>query len=181
MYVEDLDADGKDEILVHKKSPKGDQSSIMRVLSLNDDGENFTEALLPSAPQVYGQRGQLYIADYKGNGQNYDILVQRSGNDHGLLYSVTLGSNDHFQGEAENDTLSGGNGRDGLYGYGGNDSLLGDNGSDPSMAELKMISSTEVRDTTCFTAMRAVILLSWPRTWAGIPSATLRMARTLSS
>jgi len=130
LYVEDLDADGKDKILVHKKSPKGDQSSIMRVLSLNDDEENFTEALLPSAPQVYGQRGQLYIADYKGNGQNDDILVQRSGNDDGLLYSVTLGSNDHLQGGAENDTLSGGKGNDGLYGYGGNDSLLGDSGND---------------------------------------------------
>jgi len=71
-----------------------------------------------------------YIADYKGNGQNDDILVQRSGNDHGLLYSVTLGSNDHLQGGAGNDSLSGGNGNDGLYGYRGNDSLLGDNGND---------------------------------------------------
>ncbi|MBO1347438.1 MAG: VCBS repeat-containing protein [Hormoscilla sp. GUM202] len=77
MYVEDLDGDGKDEILVQKKSPEGEQSRTSRVLSLND-GQNFTEYPLPSAPQVNGQDGQLYIADYKGNGQNDDILVQRS-------------------------------------------------------------------------------------------------------
>ncbi|MBO1351937.1 MAG: VCBS repeat-containing protein [Hormoscilla sp. GUM202] len=61
LYVEDLDADGKDEILVHEESrlSQPNRSRIMRVLSLNDDGENFTEALLPSAPQVYGQGGQL--------------------------------------------------------------------------------------------------------------------------
>ncbi|MBO1346145.1 MAG: hypothetical protein EBE86_001505 [Hormoscilla sp. GUM202] len=129
LYVEDLDGDGKDEILVQKKYPRGDRSRTSRVLSSND-GENFTEYLLPSALQVNGQSGQLYIADYKGNGQNDDILVQRFGFDEALRYSLTLGSNDYLQGGAGNDTLSGGNGSDGLYGHGGNDSLLGDSGND---------------------------------------------------
>ncbi|MBO1346609.1 MAG: hypothetical protein EBE86_004075 [Hormoscilla sp. GUM202] len=94
-----------------------------------NDGQDFTEYRLPSALQVNGQGGQLYIADYNGNGQNDDILVQRFGNE-APLYSVTLGSNDYLQGGARNDTLEGGNGRDGLYGHGGKDSLLGDSGND---------------------------------------------------
>ncbi|MBC6420305.1 MAG: hypothetical protein GDA38_01090 [Hormoscilla sp. SP12CHS1] len=129
LYVEDLDSDGKDEILVQKKYPRGDRSRTLRVLSLNDDERNFTEYLLPSALQVNGEGGQLYIADYNGNGQNDDILVQRFKNE-AQLYSVTLGNNDYLQGGAINDTLSGGNGSDGLYGHEGNDSLLGDSGND---------------------------------------------------
>ncbi|MBC6452051.1 MAG: VCBS repeat-containing protein, partial [Hormoscilla sp. SP5CHS1] len=89
LYVEDLDGDGKDEILVQKKYPRGDRSRTLRVLSLNDDERNFTEYLLPSALQVNGEGGQLYIADYNGNGQNDDILVQRFKNE-AQLYSVTL-------------------------------------------------------------------------------------------
>jgi len=127
LYVEDLDGDGKDEILVQKKSARGDRSRTSRVLSLND-GQNFTEYLLPEALQVDGQSGQLYIADYNGNGQNDEILVQHSGNNQALLYSLV--SNDYLQGGAGNDPLSGGNGSDGLYGHGGNDCLLGDSGND---------------------------------------------------
>ncbi|MBC6481415.1 MAG: hypothetical protein GDA56_30335 [Hormoscilla sp. GM7CHS1pb] len=73
---------------------------------------------------------QLYIADYNGNGQNDNILVQDSENDSALLYSLFLGNNDYRQGGAGDDTLTGGNGDDGLYGHGGNDSLTGDSGND---------------------------------------------------
>jgi len=121
LYVEDLDGDGFDEILVQLESAG---SPTSRVLFWD------TQYRLPSALQVDGQSGQLHIADYDGDGQNDDILIQRSGNNQALLYSLTLGSNDYLQGGAGNDPLSGGNGNDGLYGHGGNDSLNGDSGND---------------------------------------------------
>ncbi len=129
LYIEDLDGDGRDEILVQKKSAQGDLSRVLKVLSSND-GRNFTESLLPSALQFFSQSGQLYIADYSGSGQNNDVLVQRSGNNQALLGSITLGSNDYLQGGTGNDSLNGGNGNDWIRGYGGNDSLLGGSDND---------------------------------------------------
>ena len=127
LHVEDLDGDDFDEILVQEK--QRDRSPTSRVLSWNDE-QNFTKYPLPEALQVDGQSRQLYIADYNGNGQNDDILVQDSENDSALLYSLPLGNNDYLQGGAGDDTFSGGNGNDGLYGHGGNDSLTGDSGND---------------------------------------------------
>ncbi len=129
LYIEDLDGDGRDEILVQKKSAQGGLSRLLKVLFSND-GRNFTESLLPSALQFSSQNGQLYIADYSGSGQNNDVLVQRSGNNQALLDSITLGSNDYLQGGTGNDSLNGGNGNDWIRGYGGNDSLLGGSDND---------------------------------------------------
>ncbi|MBO1349186.1 MAG: VCBS repeat-containing protein [Hormoscilla sp. GUM202] len=86
LYVEDLNGDGLDEILVQKKHPFGDRSRTLRLLR-SDNGENFTEHLLPSELQVNGDGGKLYIADYDGNGKNNDILVQSFANE-ALLYNV---------------------------------------------------------------------------------------------
>ncbi len=128
LYIEDLDGDGRDEILVQKKSAQGDLSRVLKVLSSND-GRNFTESLLPSALQFSSQSGQLYIADYSGSGQNNDVLVQGSGHQ-ALLGSITLGSNDYLQGGTGNDSLNGGNGNDWIRGYGGDDTLLGGSDND---------------------------------------------------
>ncbi|MBO1347717.1 MAG: hypothetical protein EBE86_010110 [Hormoscilla sp. GUM202] len=62
------------------------RSRTLRLLR-SDDGENFTEHLLPLELQFNGDGGKLYIADYDGNGKNNDILVQRFANE-ALLYNV---------------------------------------------------------------------------------------------
>ncbi len=129
LYIEDLDGDDRDEILVQKKLTQEGLSRLLKVLSSND-GRNFTESLLPSALQFSSQSGQLYIADYSGSGQNNDVLVQRSGNNQALLGSITLGSNDYLQGGTGNDSLNGGNGNDWIRGYGGDDTLLGGSDND---------------------------------------------------
>ncbi|MBO1351740.1 MAG: VCBS repeat-containing protein [Hormoscilla sp. GUM202] len=90
LYVEDLNGDGKDEILVQKKYPRGERSRTLRILG-SDDGENFTEYLLPSALQFNGDGRKLYIADYDGNGFNNDLLVQSFANE-ARLYSIDFQS-----------------------------------------------------------------------------------------
>ena len=90
LYVEDLNDDGLDEILVQKKHPFGDRSRTLRLLR-SDNGENFTEHLLPSELQVNGDGGKLYIADYDGNGKNNDLLVQSFANE-ARLYSIDFQS-----------------------------------------------------------------------------------------
>ncbi|MBO1350423.1 MAG: putative Ig domain-containing protein [Hormoscilla sp. GUM202] len=90
LYVEDLNGDGLDEILVQKKHPRGERSRTLRILG-SDDKENFTEYLLPSALQFNGDGRKLYIADYDGNGFNNDLLVQSFANE-ARLYSIDFQS-----------------------------------------------------------------------------------------
>ncbi|MBO1352128.1 MAG: leucine-rich repeat domain-containing protein [Hormoscilla sp. GUM202] len=85
-----MNGDGRDEILVQKKHPRGERSRTLRILGSND-GENFTEYLLPSALQFNGDGRKLYIADYDGNGFNNDLLVQSFANE-ARLYSIDFQS-----------------------------------------------------------------------------------------